>query len=121
MTLTITFDQPLWLKAVTIVNCHRLKIVCWHSAFHAQMSILGSIGTLMVRSGLAEAKECCYAPNTVKHIIAGNAVSRGTHAQFLVESALRITLLGSASAGESKLQAMNDFYNNLFTVGFKIG
>jgi hypothetical protein len=33
-TPAVTFDQPLWLKAVNIVNCHKLNIVCRLGAFH---------------------------------------------------------------------------------------
>ena len=61
-TTVITFDQPLWLKAVTIVNTHGLNIVCRLGAFHLQMSFLGSLGTLMAGSGLSDIMECCYGP-----------------------------------------------------------
>ena len=43
-TPCITFDQPLWLKAVDICSASRLDIVCRLGGFHVLMSFLGSIG-----------------------------------------------------------------------------
>ena len=48
----VTFDQPLWWKALTIISCEHddseLKsIVLRLGAFHMQMGFLGSIGYLM--------------------------------------------------------------------------
>ena len=93
-TPAITFDQPLWLKAINIVNHYKLNIVCRLGAFHIQMSFMGSIGNLMAGSGLSDVMECVYGPNTVKHITSGKAVARAVHAHF-IESALYIILLRS--------------------------
>ena len=48
----VTFDQPLWLKAVGIIAESELKIVARLSGFHTVMSFLGSIGKMMKGSGL---------------------------------------------------------------------
>ena len=64
ITPVITFDQPLWLKAVKIVNSTGLNVLCRLGAFHTEMSFLGSLGTLMSGSGLTDAMECCYGPHT---------------------------------------------------------
>ena len=40
----ITFDQPLWLKAICIIKEKSLPIVCRLGGFHTLMSFLGSIG-----------------------------------------------------------------------------
>lgn len=39
----VTFDQPLWLKAVGIIAESGLKIVARLGGFHTVMSFLGSI------------------------------------------------------------------------------
>jgi len=92
-TPCITFDQPLWLKAVEIISSDRLNVVCRLGPFHIMMSFLGSIGTVMGGSGLVEALECCYGPNCVGQMISGKAVSRAVRGHFLVESALTVILL----------------------------
>lgn len=43
----VTFDQPLWIKAVEIIKSQSLKIVCRLGGFHTMMSFLGSIGSVI--------------------------------------------------------------------------
>lgn len=54
----ITFDQPLWIKAVEIIKSKLMNIVCQLGGFHTMMSFMGSIGTMMKGSGLEEALGC---------------------------------------------------------------
>ena len=89
----ITFDHPLWLKAVNIIHSENLNIVCHLGRFHTMMSFLGSMGSVMAGSGLTEVIECCYGRNTVIQMLAGKAVKRAVRAHFLVDSALRILML----------------------------
>jgi len=89
----ITLDHPLWLKAVDIIESENLHIVCRLGPFHTMMSFLGSLGSLMAGSGLAEVMECCYGRNTVSQMLSGKAVKRAVRGHFLVDSALRILLL----------------------------
>ena len=46
-TPVVTFDQPLWIKAMEIVTILNLRMVILHGGFHMMMSFAGSIGTLM--------------------------------------------------------------------------
>jgi len=50
----ITFDQPLWLKAVDICMSAGLDIVCRLGGFHLLMSFLGSVGHIMSGSGIED-------------------------------------------------------------------
>ena len=59
-TPCITFNQPLGLKSVEIVKAKSLKIVCRLGGFHLLISFLGSIGTMMECSGIAEALETVW-------------------------------------------------------------
>ena len=52
------------------------------------MSLLGSIGVVMGRSGLDKLLELIYASNSVTHIMSGKAVASSLRAHFLVETAL---------------------------------
>ena len=118
---TVTFDQPLWLKAVNIVNCHKMRIVCRLGAFHTEMSFLGSIGSLMAGSGLSDAMKCCYGENTVKHILSGKAVARAVRAHCLVESALTIMLLKSivsTDVFETHRHELHSFYTEISSNGY---
>ena len=123
-TPTVTFDQPLWLKATFIARSLNLNIVCRLGTFHLQMNFLGSIGTLMDGSGLHDVLECCYGIKTVEQIMSGKAVSRATRAHFLVEAALNILLLKSVLPSEpldleDKLHELADYYNDIVSNGFQ--
>ena len=82
----ITFDQPLWLKAVEINAAAEMNIVCRLGGFHTLMSYLGSIGTLMAGSGLSEALETCFGPNAVIHMLGGKAIARALRGHFAHET-----------------------------------
>ena len=97
-TPIITFDQPLWWKAMTIIQQKQtdsdLKSkVLRLGGLHMQMSFLGSIGHLMAGSGLQELLETIYAENAVLHILNGKAISRAIRAHFLVDAALTSILM----------------------------
>ena len=89
----ITFDQPLWIKAVEIIEAKSMNMVCRLGGFHTMMSFMGSIGTMMKGSGLEEALGNVYGPNAVTHMITGKAVSRALRGHFLIEAALTNKLL----------------------------
>ena len=109
-TPCITFDQPLWLKAIEIIKAKSLNIVCRFGGFHTMMSFMGSIGSMMKSSGLEEALETTCGHNAVTHMISGKAVSRALRGHCLVEAALANKLMvavlpcewdeDEASAGE---------------------
>jgi hypothetical protein len=56
----ITFDQPLYIKAVDIVCHHNLNIVVWLGGFHTIMNFICAIGNNMRGSGLEEKFELLY-------------------------------------------------------------
>jgi len=89
----ITFDQPLWLKAVEVVATEEMNIVCCLGGFHMLMSFLGSIGHVMAGAGLAEALEIVYGTNVVSRMLSGKAYARAVRGRLLVESALHVLLL----------------------------
>ena len=71
VTLVLTFDLPLYWKALTIIqsqpNGTELnQIVLRLGGFHMQMSFLRSIGHLMAGSGLQELLEVVYTGNTCR-------------------------------------------------------
>lgn len=88
VTACLTFDQPLWWKAVGIIEAKKMEIVCKLGGFHTLMIFLGSIGSVMASSRLEETLTEIYANNVVPHILSGKAVSRALRGHFLVEAAL---------------------------------
>lgn len=91
---SVTFDQPLWQKAVEIVEAKKLtRVVCRLGGFHLLMSACGSVFNVMKGSGLEEAIGQVYGSTTVNHIITGKAISRALRAHFLVERALMTKLV----------------------------
>ena len=98
VTPVLTFDQPLWLKALKIQKSSAQdsiirSIVLRLGGFHIQMCYLGSIGYIMSGSGLTELLELIYASNTVPHMLSGKAIARAVRGHFLVCSALYILLI----------------------------
>ena len=100
-TPILTFDQPLYWKALTIIQSQPdgsdLKgMVLRLGGFHMQMSFLGSIGHLMAGSGLQELLEVVFAGNAVRHILTGKAISRAVRGHMLVDAALNTILVAKA-------------------------
>ena len=85
---TITFDQPLYVKAYEIVLSTKMNIFVRLGGFHQLMSFLGSVGCLMEGSGLREALETVYAPLTVGHMLTGKAYSRAIRGHMLSAAAV---------------------------------
>ena len=93
VTPILTFDQPLWWKGQLIIanepaggDLHALILRL--GGFHAEMSFLGCIGSVMAASGLEELLGEVFAPNTVKHVLSGKALARAVRGHMLVDSAL---------------------------------
>nr|XP_047122386.1 uncharacterized protein LOC124805886 [Hydra vulgaris] len=109
---SVTFEQPLWIKAFEIANSQNLGIVVRLGGFHTLISFLGSIGTIMKGSGFERLLEPIYAKNSICHIISGKAVARELCAHFLVESALTTLLLEGLEATYDQ-SALKEIYQKL--------
>ena len=108
----ITFDLPLWIKAVKIATAEGLDIVCRLGGFHTLTSFLGSIGNLMKGSGLQELLEEIYPPKTVEHILSGKAYYRPLREHTIVEAALSSLLLDILqNESDIDFDMFSTFYN----------
>lgn len=101
MTPVITFDQPLFWKALLIVESEPSwsdlkKVVLRLGGLHTEMSFLGCVGHLMAGSGLEQVLEVVYAENAVKHILNGKAFARAVRGHFMVHAALKTMLTANA-------------------------
>ena len=98
MTPIVTFDQPLFWKALSIVtnepdNSEIKFVIVRLGGFHTEMSFLGCIGHLMESSGLEEPLSTVYAQNTVSHMLSGKAAARAIRGHFLIDDALNEILV----------------------------
>ena len=90
---SITFDQPLYVKAYEIPMSNKMEIVVRLGGFHRLMSFLGSIGSLMGVCGLRRALETVHVPLTVGHMITGKAYTRAVRGHMMSASAVLSLLL----------------------------
>ena len=101
VTPILTFDQPLWWKALTIVqsepvNSKLRSVILRLGGFHTLMSFLGCIGHLMTGTGVKELLELVFASNTTAHMMSGKAVSRAIRGHLLIDAALNAILTSQA-------------------------
>ena len=91
-TALITFDQPLWVKAVEVVVEQQINVVSiW--VLHATISCLSSVGIIMSGSAIEKALETCFGSLTVGHMLSGKCVSRAIRGHLFAESPLHSLLL----------------------------
>ena len=106
----VTFDLPLFIKASRIVKEQKLDVVVRLDGFHFLKSYHGCIDYIMEGSGLAEAMEVVYGPNTVKYILKGAAYSKALRAHFLTDAALVKHM-----AGENNITSLDEAIKDLQT------
>ena len=71
-TASITFDQPLQVTAIEIVQTKKLKIIVRLRGFHCLMSFIGSTGMCMEGFDLEKMLVQVYSEkNVVSHIVSG--------------------------------------------------
>lgn len=117
-TPVLTFDQPLYWKSRLIIESEPpasplKKIVLMLGGFHMKMSFLGSIGHLMTGSGLQEALDQVYAPNTVVHMLSGKAISRAIRGHLLLYAALN-AIICEDILNESDKSIIGEFLLHFF-------
>ena len=101
VTPVITFDQPLWWKALHIILSLPAEsplrgIILRLGGFHTLMSYLGSIGCIMEDSGIRHVLQLGYAQSTVDHMLSGKAYARAVRGHLLVAATLHKMLISRA-------------------------
>ena len=100
-TPSITFDQPLYVKATKFQYQIRWRFL-FDLGFHQLMSFLGSIGSLMEGIGLRRTLETVYILLTVVHMMTEKAYTRVVRGHVMSAPALLSLLL-------------NEFWDSLTT------
>lgn len=110
----LTFDAPLWKKAMIVKHHYKFNIFILPGNFHKQLSSLAGIGYLMKNTGLKETLLTIYGENTVKSILNGKDYERAVRAHGLVTTALKEMLLENVPDEEKyAITAAGEYYNDL--------
>ena len=92
-TPSITFDQPLYVKAYEIAMSNKIEIFVRLGGFHQLMSFLGSIGSLMKGIILRKTLETAYVQLTVGHTMTGKAFTKAVRGHMMSACAVLSLLL----------------------------
>lgn len=85
----MTFDLPIWLKAVNIIKQANLPVIPRLGGFHLLKSYLGSIGNIMEDSGLLDEIQLIYpGSTTANHIMDGGCFDKAICAHLLTDAAI---------------------------------
>ena len=94
----VTFDQPLFIKAVDIVHasvelCN--SVIIRLGGLHLTFSYMGSDGYIMSGSGLEQMWKTVYAEGSIPQMVSGHSYSRALRAHILSIQAIACVLLTS--------------------------
>jgi len=85
----VTFDLPIWLKAVDIIKQANLPVIPRLGGFHLLKSYLGSMGNIMQDSGLLEVIQLIYpGSTTANHIMDGGCFDKAIRSHLLIDAAI---------------------------------
>ncbi|KAE8740861.1 hypothetical protein FOCC_FOCC013607 [Frankliniella occidentalis] len=123
-TCVVTFDLPLFVKAMDIVNGCGDKlpfVVVRLGGFHLLMSFMGAVGALMAGSGLADLWKEVYAKNSADAMAGGHAYKRALRAHFLTQAALASLVIDKMVAtgqiSDVNIAKVRELYNKLDGTG----
>ena len=102
----VTFDQPLYMKAVKIVGA---------VGEESQLSFMGAIGTIMRGSGLEEVWATIYSEISVRHMLSGHSYYRALRAHFLTQAALTRILLDDVNMNDEECSVILEIFHSFLT------
>lgn len=112
----VTFDQPLFIKAVDIVaaSTELSNVVARLGGFHLLMSFMGATGFIMAGSGLEELWRTVYGSDSITHMLDGHSYSRALRLHTLSAQAIITLLFDTPSALDSvDVAALNQIWSDL--------
>lgn len=113
----ITFDFPIWIKAVEISLSKNLPVILRLGGFHHLRSFLGAIGNVMESSGLEDIFKIIYsdvADSTIVHIMSGGAYYKSLRAHFIADAAL-VQLIMDGSLDNVEMETIKIFIEKCVT------
>ena len=84
----VTFDFPIWLKAVNIIKQANLPIIARLGGVYLLKSYLGSMGNIKEDSGLLDVIQFIYpGRTTANHIMDGGCFDKAIRTHLLIDAA----------------------------------
>lgn len=116
-TCFVTFDQPLYIKARSIVSSSNKvfdNVVIRLGGFHMLMSFLGAVGNIMNGSGMHELRSLAYASASIKKMMNGHAYARAVRAHIITYTALGIIIAEDIDGinGAEYHERLSQLFNN---------
>ena len=97
----VTFDFPIWIKAVDIIKQTNIPVIPRLGGFHLLKSYLGSIDNIMADSGLLEIVQLIYpGSTTASHIMDGGCFAKAIGAHLLIDAAIYQHVMKHVFTGE---------------------
>lgn len=114
-TCFVTYDQPLYAKALSIVeesNSEELKnVVVRLGGFHLLMSFTGAIGYILSESGIEDLWSTVYAADSVKKMLTGHAYARALRAHIMSFTALGIIICRNLNPSDEFQNSIKNFFS----------
>ena len=120
-TPIVTFDQPLYWKAASIIldspdNYSLRGIVLMLGSFHTFMNLLGAIGKLMDGTGLKNILEVIYGENAVLHMLTGKSIQRAFRGHLFIEKCLNHLLLSDLGNSNTDFTSLVDQVESMYNL-----
>lgn len=113
-TCFVTYDQPLYAKALSIVQesqSEELKnVVVRLERFHT--SYFGSIGYIMTGSGIEDLWSTLYAAESVNRMLVGHAYSTALRAYIMSFTALGFLISKSLNPSNEFRNFINEYFKD---------
>ncbi len=114
-TCLVTFDQPLYAKAVDMVTAASSdddlsSIVVRLGGFHLLMSFMGAVGYIMGGSGLKDVWSTIYATDSIEKMMTGHAFARALRAHSLTQLALAVIILQELGLNEDESNQLGSLH-----------
>jgi len=99
----VTFNLPIWLKAVDIIKQANLHVIPRSGGFHLLKSYLGLMGNIMQDSGLVEVILLIYPGSTPAiHFMDGDCFDKAIRAHLLIDAAIYQNIMKLAFTKEER-------------------
>ena len=103
----ITFDLPIWLKAVDLILSQRMPIIPRLSGFHLLKSYLATFGVIFACSGLHDIIKLIYEGElAADSVLNGNSYDKAIRAHFLIDAAILQHVIPASTFTDNELLLM---------------
>ena len=103
----ITFDVPIWLKAVDLILSQRMPIIPRHGGFYLLKFYLATFGVIFANSGLHDIMKLIYEGKlAADSILYGNSYDKAIRTHFLIDAAILQHVIPASTFTDNELSLM---------------